>query len=231
MCSLTLLDPRNAAPCELPAHLLAPGAAPAPPVRGPHPARRWLKNQPEGPELDIDACVRAFADRRTGHAVSNTGGYLACERRERDLCCLVLADLSLSTDTWVSDEQRVIDVIRDSLWLFSEAPGATGDPFGLYGFSSRKRDHIRFHRIKDFDEPADAASAAASAPSTGLLHPHRRGIRYATQILAKRPESLVAADPVGRQAQRRGPLRRPLRHRGHRMSLNAPARRACGPSA
>jgi nitric oxide reductase NorD protein len=85
----------------------------------------------------------------------------------------VLADLSLSTDTWVSDEQRVIDVIRDSLWLFSEALGATGDPFGLYGFSSRKRDHIRFHRIKDFDEPADARirgrigrSSRASTPAS-----------------------------------------------------------------
>jgi hypothetical protein len=216
MCSLTLLDPRNAAPCELPAHLLRPARRLRHQFEALTPARRWLKNQPEGPELDIDACVRAFADRRTGHAVDSTGGYLSCERRERDLCCLVLADLSLSTDTWVSDEQRVIDVIRDSLWLFSEALGATGDPFGLYGFSSRKRDHIRFHRIKDFDEPADAHPRPHRGAQAGLLHPHRRGdpLRHADPGQAAGiPQA--AADPVGRQAQRRGPLRRPLRHRGH----------------
>ena len=68
---------------------------------------------------------------------------------------MCIRDRSLSTDPWVSDEQRVIDVIRDSLWLFSEALGATGDPFGLYGFSSRRREHIRFHRIKGFDEKID----------------------------------------------------------------------------
>ena len=43
------------------------------------------------------------------------------------LACLVLADLSLSTDAWVSDTQRVIDVIRDSLLLFGEALGSTGE--------------------------------------------------------------------------------------------------------
>ena len=191
MCRLTVLDPRNAAPCELPSHLLRPARRLRHQFEALTPARRWLKNQPEGPELDIDACVRAFADRRTGHAVSNAGGYLACERRERDLCCLVLADLSLSTDTWVSDEQRVIDVIRDSLWLFSEALGATGDPFGLYGFSSRKRDHIRFHRIKDFDEPADARiRGRIGALKPGFYTRIGAAIRYATQILARRPEAL-----------------------------------------
>jgi nitric oxide reductase NorD protein len=70
MCSLTLLDPRNAAPCELPAHLLRPARRLRHQFEALTPARRWLKNQPEGPELDIDACVRAFADRRTGHAVA-----------------------------------------------------------------------------------------------------------------------------------------------------------------
>lgn len=191
MCSITVLDPRDALPCPLPPRLRAPARRLRRQLEALTPARRWLKNQPDGPELDIDACVRAYADRRTGHVAGSDGGYLSCERRERDLCCLVLADLSLSTDTWVSDEQRVIDVIRDSLWLFSEALGATGDPFGLYGFSSRRRDHIRFHRIKGFDEKIDDRIRGR----IGVLKPGfytRMGaaIRYATQILAKRPEAL-----------------------------------------
>lgn len=191
VCSLTVLDPRDAQPCALPSHLLRPARRLRHQFEALTPARRWLKNQPDGPELDIDAVVRAFADRKTGHVTGDTGGYLSCERRERDLCCLVLADLSLSTDTWVSDEQRVIDVIRDSLWLFSEALGATGDPFGLYGFSSRKRDHIRFHRIKDFDEPADdRIRGRIGALKPGFYTRIGAAIRYATQILSKRPEAL-----------------------------------------
>ena len=191
VCSLTVLDPRDAPPIALPSRLVRPARRLRHQLEALTPARRWLKNQPDGPELDIDACVRAFADRRTGHSVGAGGGYLSCERRERDLCCLVLADLSLSTDTWVSDEQRVIDVIRDSLWLFSEALGATGDPFGLYGFSSRKREHIRFHRIKDFDEPTDdRIRGRIGALKPGFYTRMGAAIRYSTQILAKRPESM-----------------------------------------
>uniref|UniRef100_UPI003220322F nitric oxide reductase activation protein NorD n=1 Tax=Zoogloea sp. TaxID=49181 RepID=UPI003220322F len=191
MCSITVLDPRDAQPCPLPSRLIAPARRLRRQLEALTPARRWVKNQPEGPELDIDACVRAYADRRTGHAAGSDGGYLSCERRERDLCCLVLADLSLSTDTWVSDEQRVIDVIRDSLWLFSEALGATGDPFGLYGFSSRRREHIRFHRIKDFNEKIDdRIRGRIGALKPGFYTRMGAAIRYATQILSKRPEAL-----------------------------------------
>lgn len=191
MCSITVLDPRDAQPCPLPPRLIAPARRLRRQLEALTPARRWIKNQPDGPELDIDACVRAYADRRTGHVAGSDGGYLSCERRERDLCCLVLADLSLSTDTWVSDEQRVIDVIRDSLWLFSEALGATGDPFGLYGFSSRRREHIRFHRIKGFDEKIDdRIRGRIGALKPGFYTRMGAAIRYATQILAKRPEAL-----------------------------------------
>jgi nitric oxide reductase NorD protein len=215
MCSLTCSTRQRPALRAAP-HLLRPARRLRHQFEALTPARRWLKNQPEGPELDIDACVRAFADRRTGHAAGSDGGYLSCERRERDLCCLVLADLSLSTDTWVSDEQRVIDVIRDSLWLFSEALGATGDPFGLYGFSSRKREHIRFHRIKGFDEKPTTASAAASARSSRASTPasaRPSATPRRSSPSARRP--CAADDPVRWQAQRRGSLRRPLRHRGH----------------
>ena len=39
-----------------------------------------------------------------------------------------------------------------SLFLFAESLAATGDRFAMYGFSSRKRDPIRFHQLKAFDE-------------------------------------------------------------------------------
>ena len=160
-CLLQPMVASDAEPAALPAEL----AATAKKLRGQFaalaPQRRWLKAQPDGPELDVDSCVRNHADRASGHT-PETGGYLAQARCERDLACLLLADLSMSTDAPISDSHRIIDVIRDSLLLFSEALTATGDRFGIYGFSSLRRQNIRFHLLKDF---ARCTTNAAPSPA------------------------------------------------------------------
>ncbi|WP_428827210.1 nitric oxide reductase activation protein NorD [Azonexus sp. IMCC34842] len=147
------------------------------------PQRRWLKAQPDGAELDVDACVRNHADRHSGHT-PETGGYLAQARCERDLACLLLADLSMSTDAWISDTHRIVDVIRDSLLLFSEAMTATGDRFGIYGFSSLRRQNIRFHLLKDFNgRYDDAARARILAIKPGFYTRMGAALRQAASIL------------------------------------------------
>jgi nitric oxide reductase NorD protein len=153
------------------------------------PARRWLKMQPDGQELDVDAAVRAHADRATGgHPTDNL--YLSLEKRERDLACLVLADLSLSTDTWVSDEARVIDVVKDALLLFGTAMGATGDAFALAGFSSLKRSQVRFTRLKDFSQKFDAAARGRIlALKPGYYTRLGASIRHASAQLARQKAS------------------------------------------
>ncbi|HJW27355.1 MAG TPA: VWA domain-containing protein [Rhodocyclaceae bacterium] len=151
------------------------------------PQRRWLKAQPDGPELDVDACVRNHADRASGHT-PETGGYLAQARCERDLACLLLADLSMSTDAWISDSHRVVDVIRDSLLLFAEAMTATGDRFGIYGFSSLKRQNVRFHLLKDFSAKYDgAARARILALKPGYYTRMGAALRQSARILAEQP--------------------------------------------
>ena len=161
------------------------------------PQRHWLKGQPDGSEPDIDACVRLYTD----HLAARLSGggahdmkqdvYLAQQHRERDLSCLVLADLSLSSDAWVSHNQRVIDVIRDSLMLFSEALTATGDKFGLYGFSSQKREQVRFHRIKEFNAPYDAiARGRIAGLKPGFYTRIGAAVRHATQILEKQESAM-----------------------------------------
>ncbi len=143
-------DPR-AAPSPLPERLRRSARRLRQQFAALQPGRRWLKAQPDGSELDIDATVRAATDRACGRHPSEQL-YLSLERRERDLACLALADLSLSTDAWVSDTARVIDVIRDALLLFGEALTATGDRFALCGFSSVRRGNVRFHYFKHFNE-------------------------------------------------------------------------------
>ena len=110
----SLHDPR-AAPCALPEHLRRTARRLHRQFAALTPGRRWLKAQVDGTELDLDAVVRAATDRATGHHPSDQL-YLSLEKRERDLACLALADLSLSTDSWVSSEARVIDGCLTCPW-------------------------------------------------------------------------------------------------------------------
>ncbi|MDD5250700.1 MAG: nitric oxide reductase [Rhodocyclaceae bacterium] len=189
-CRLQVLQARHVEPTPLSEHLRRPARKLKSQFAALAPARRWQKAQPDGTELDIDACVRLHADKLAGSRVG-AGAYLNQNRHERDLACLVLADLSLSTDSWVSDEHRVIDVVRDSLMLFGEALSATGDRFGFYGFSSLKRGNVRFHEIKDFAAPFDnEARGRIAALKPGYYTRMGAAIRHAASLLQKQPAAL-----------------------------------------
>ncbi len=181
------MQAREASPAALPGHL----ASPARRLRNRFAAlvdsRRWQRGQSDGDEIDLDACIRYFADRRTG-VTPAPGLYCARRPLDRDLACLLLADLSMSTDAWVSNAHRVIDVVRDAAFLFCEALTATGDRFGVYGFSSVKRGHVRFHLVKDFAAPYDAsARGRIAALRPGYYTRMGAAVRQATRILAEQP--------------------------------------------
>ena len=96
----------------------------------------------------------------------------------------------MSTDAPISDSHRIVDVIRDSLLLFSEALTATGDRFGIYGFSSLRRQNIRFHLLKDFNGKYDAAARARIlAIKPGFYTRMGAAIRQSASILAEQPAS------------------------------------------
>jgi nitric oxide reductase NorD protein len=187
-CRLQTMVAREAAPQPLPERLRRHARKLKNQFAALAPVRRWQKAQPDGCELDIDACVRIAADRLAGWHFSGAGAYLDHRPTERDLACLVLADLSLSTDAHANDEQRVIDVIRDSLMLFGEALASTGDRFAFYGFSSLKRNFVRFHEIKAFERPLDAlALGRIAALKPGYYTRMGAAVRRATQLLDKQP--------------------------------------------
>jgi nitric oxide reductase NorD protein len=149
------------------------------------PQRHWFSRQQEGTELDLDSYLSHLTDRKLGRFNSDAAVYRECRDSSRDLSCLLLADLSLSTDAYVNDEERVIDTIRDSLFLFSEALSATGDPFALYGFSSRNRDHVRFNLIKNFNESYNEhVRGRINAIKPGFYTRMGAAIRQASKILA-----------------------------------------------
>jgi len=183
-CRLQVLVAREVGNPELPTHLRARARLLRRQFEALKPERTWLGAQNDGSELDTDAIVRRESDRRLGTATAEAGLYRDCRHRERSLSCLVLADLSLSTDAHVDNDKRVIDVIRDGLHLFAEALAGTGDRFALCGFSSRHRSHVRFHMLKDFDDihGADVRSRI-NAISPGYYTRMGAAIRYATRLL------------------------------------------------
>ncbi len=186
------MESRNAEACDLPGHLQAT-------------ARRLrrqfemltnrsvrLRSQYDGDELDIDAYLQHRSARMTGRG---DDGRLYSQKRQlqRDLSCLLLADLSLSTDAWVGtrnpgEDCQVIDVIRDSLYLFSESLHASEDQFAIHGFSSRRREHVRFNCLKDFGETYnDTVRGRIADISPGFYTRMGAAIRHASVLLAKQP--------------------------------------------
>lgn len=154
------------------------------------PQRHWVNRQSDGTELDLENYINFLADRKHGHVSNDTPIYRAVRNKTRDLSCLLLADLSLSTDAHINNDSRVIEVIRDSLFLFSEALKVTGDRFALHGFSSRNRNHIRFYNIKGFNETYDSrVRGHINAIRPGYYTRMGAAIRHATELLKKENSS------------------------------------------
>lgn len=154
-------------------------------------APRAVHGQDSGDDVDLDAWVRFHADQLDAATpCSDTPPiYTRRARLDRSLATLLLADLSLSTDAYATAQARVIDVIRDALFVFGEALHAAGDPFAIWGFSSVRRQHVRMQHLKTFDETwSDASRARVGAVKPGYYTRMGAAIRHASLQLAHRPE-------------------------------------------
>ena len=189
-CRLQLMKSRHAQAMDLPERLRPQAHKIRRQFEALRPQRHWLNRQNEGSELDLENYINFLSDRKHGHVNSDTPVYRDVRNLSRDLSCLLLADLSLSTDAHINNDARVIDVIRDSLFLFSEALTATGDRFALHGFSSRNRNHVRFHNIKAFADNYDNdIRGHINAIRPGYYTRMGTAIRHATALLAKENSS------------------------------------------
>lgn len=180
----------DAQPCALPAHLRRMAQRLRAQFESLALSPTWYRAQMDGSEIDMEAYQQHLSEQLRGHAMTEQGLYRELRRGKRDMACLVLADLSLSTDSYINNETRVIDVIRDALYLFAEALAATGDRFALYGFSSRKRQHVRINWLKGFREPYNGkVRGRLAALRPGFYTRMGAAIRYATQTLQRQPAS------------------------------------------
>lgn len=114
--------------------------------------RRILQlRQRDGNELDLDALIASRVDlAATGRGSDRI--YLASCRIERDLSAALLLDTSRSTEADMGGI-CVIDVARDAVSSLAHGLDACGDRFGIWAFSSLRRDRVFLTRCKRFDEP------------------------------------------------------------------------------
>lgn len=118
-----------------------------------HQEPHWNRNLEDGDDLDIDAYVSAFGNRKArGHQDSRF--YRERSRQNRDLSVIILMDASRSTEAWIG-KVRVIDIAKQSVAVLAQVLDAASDDFAMYSFSSDSRLRIRCDRIKTFDQSLD----------------------------------------------------------------------------
>ncbi|MDB5545437.1 MAG: protein norD [Hyphomicrobiales bacterium] len=114
------------------------------------PKPETLRARIDGNELDMDAVVRNEVDLRSSGA-ADARIYMETRRRNRDMSVAILADASLSTESWL-DGCRVLDVEQEALAVLSQALTACGDEHAIYSFTSRRRERVEIGMLKSFDE-------------------------------------------------------------------------------
>lgn len=182
--SVQTFIPRDCEPQPLPLRLRGPAQRLRRQFEHLRNDRQWLRQQTQGCELDLQAWLDFHVERQHGQC-SERGLFMDQRQTRRDLACLLLADLSMSTDAHLNDEHRVIDVIRDSLLLFGETLSVLGDDFALYGFSSLRRQNVRMHELKAFNQRYDDQTRGRiQGLKPGYYTRMGAAIRQATQCMA-----------------------------------------------
>ncbi len=110
-----------------------------------------LKRQKVGSEFDLNAVVESEVDRRSGHTPTESI-YQDRRRDLHDLALLILLDQSYSTEAWLNN-QRVLDIIRETVFCVGEVLHDCLPRFAVAGFSSNTRRACRFDIVKDFNTP------------------------------------------------------------------------------
>ncbi len=154
----------------------------------------WRKKLEAGDEVDIWELLNALVDRKAGLYPS---AKLFMERRvrERDICALILLDMSASTDTAVGGvggdtgdpRRKVIDIAREALVVMAEALEQLGDSYALFGFSGYGRHNVEYYPIKFFGESLNTTVKSRIA-SVEPKKSTRMGpaIRHSVSLLERR---------------------------------------------
>ena len=151
-----------------------------------------LKKQQEGSELDIDSCVSALADIRSGLTPSDRI-YVKKVQHIRDVSVNLLMDLSESTnDMVVGSDKTILELMKEATALLSWAIDKIGDKLTIAGFASDSRHDVQYYRFKPFhysfnDEVKGRLAGIKGGLSTRMGAAMRHaGVDLLTQSSAKK---------------------------------------------
>lgn len=152
-----------------------------------------------GDDLDLDACIDAMIDLRTGVEPSERV-FTDLRQRSREVVVAFAIDLSASTAIVLPPEpdapgtvRRVLDLQRDAVSLVAEALSRVGDDFGIYGFSGSGRDDVRLTVVKDVEE---RLTPTVWRRLGGLVPDHTTRMAPAIRHLAERLASVDAVTKI-----------------------------------
>ncbi|MBH0776316.1 nitric oxide reductase activation protein NorD [Nocardia bovistercoris] len=139
--------------------------------------------QANGDDLDLDAVVAARVDAAAG-ATADDRLYLDSLRRRRDLCVLVLLDISGSVAQPASNGHTIHEQQRTAAIALVTALYQLGDRVALYAFRSQGRSMVQVLPVKRFDEPFDTTTMhRASGLVPGAYSRLGAAIRHAGSVL------------------------------------------------
>jgi nitric oxide reductase NorD protein len=149
--------------------------------------RSIARAQPAGDDIDIEAFVNAYANKRA-RLPRDDRVYVAYPPTRRDFALLVLSDVSGSTEAWVSGGSRIIDLEKEALLIVSMALQVLRVRCAIQAFSGHGPSNVRVRSIKGFADPFTPALARRIA----ALEPEdytRAGaaLRHATTTLMREP--------------------------------------------
>jgi len=157
------------------------------------------RRSPSGDDLDLDACIDAAIDLRTGVEPSDRV-FTDLRRRRRDVAVVFALDLSASTAIALPPDpeapgtvRSILDLQRDAVSLLARALERVGDAYGVYGFSGSGRDDVRLSVVKDVEE---RTTPTVWHRLGGLRPDHTTRMAPAIRHLTSRLRSVEAATKI-----------------------------------
>jgi nitric oxide reductase NorD protein len=144
------------------------------------------RKQLDGDEIDVDAYVEARADMLAGLPMAQAV-YQNTRLTRRDMAITLLVDVSGSTDSWISERRRIVDVEREAVLLVCVALESLREPYSVLAFSGEGRNNVTVRELKAFDEAfGDTVARRIAALEPEYYTRAGAALRHATARLVAR---------------------------------------------
>lgn len=149
--------------------------------------RLWYRRQWDGHDIDLNAYTEALADFHAGQPFEQRL-YQQQRAARRELAVTLLVDVSGSTDSWIAQHRRVIDVAREALLLVCIALDSLGEPWAALAFSGEGPQAVTVRELKPFTRSySNEVALRISALEPEYYTRAGAAIRHATVGLMQQP--------------------------------------------